>query len=231
MIKNVLITGGNKGIGKAIKNKFESEGYNVFVLGKKKLKKKNYFSVNLKNLDEVKRFAKKVHKKKIDILINNAGISTEDNVCNFKLYKMLEIHRVNFYSSTIIANSVLKNMINNNWGRIVNITSIFGEYARENRLSYITSKFLLNSFTKSLAVDFSKYNILSNSVAPGVTSTDLTNKMLKNSYTKRKMIKNIPMKRFAKIDEVSELVFHLGSGENKFITGQQIFVDGGYSII
>ena len=144
---------------------------------------------------------------------------------------MLEIHRVNFYSSTIIANSVLKNMINNNWGRIVNITSIFGEYARENRLSYITSKFLLNSFTKSLAVDFSKYNILSNSVAPGVTSTDLTNKMLKNSYTKRKMIKNIPMKRFAKIDEISELVFHLGSGENKFITGQQIFVDGGYSII
>ena len=187
MIKNVLITGGNKGIGKAIKNKFESEGYNVFVLEKKIKEKKLLFS-KFKNLDEVKRFAKKVHKK-IDILINNAGISTEDNVCNFKLYKMLEIHRVNFVFSlvgSIIANSVLKNMINNNWGRIVNITSIFGEYARENRLSYITSKFLLNSFTKSLAVDFSKYNILSNSVAPGVTSTDLTNKMLKNSYTKRK---------------------------------------------
>ena len=106
----------------------------------------------------------------------------------------------------------------------------FAEYARENRLSYISSKFLLNSLTKSLAADFSNKNILCNSVAPGVTNTKLTNKMLNNSYLKNKLLK-IPMERFAKTDEIAELVFHLGSNENKFITGQQIFIDGGFSII
>ena len=70
-----------------------------------------------------------------------------------------------------------------------------------------------------------------NSVAPGVTNTKLTNKMLNNSYLKNKLLKKIPMERFAKTDEIAELVFHLGSNENKFITGQQIFIDGGFSII
>ena len=102
---------------------------------------------------------------------------------------MTKIHNINFYSAAIISKSVLKNMIKNKWGRIVNITSIFAEYARENRLSYISSKFLLNSLTKSLAADFSNKNILCNSVAPGVTNTKLTNKMLNNSYLKNKLLK------------------------------------------
>ena len=231
MIKNVLITGGNSGIGDAIKKKFEEKSYNVFIVGKKNLKKKNYYKINLENLIEVKKFTKEIQKIKIDILINNAGASTVDNAFNFNLKKMSKIHNINFYSAVIISKSVLKNMINKKWGRIVNITSIFAEYAREDRLSYISSKFLLNSLTKSLAADFSKKNILCNSVAPGVTNTKLTNKMLNNSYLKKKLLKKIPMKRFAKTNEIAELVFHLGSNENKFITGQQIFIDGGFSII
>ena len=231
MVKNVLITGGNSGIGDAIKKKFEEKSYNVFIVGKKNLKKKNYYKINLENLIEVKKFTKEIQKIKIDILINNAGVSTVDNAFNFNLKKMSKIHNINFYSAVIISKSVLKNMINKKWGRIVNITSIFAEYAREDRLSYISSKFLLNSLTKSLAADFSKKNILCNSVAPGVTNTRLTNKMLNNSYLKKKLLKKIPMKRFAKTNEIAELVFHLGSNENKFITGQQIFIDGGFSII
>tara|TARA_B100000963_G_C22608635_1_gene663795 strand:+ start:1593 stop:2288 length:696 start_codon:yes stop_codon:yes gene_type:complete len=231
MVKNVLITGGNSGIGDAIKKKFEEKSYNVFIVGKKNLKKKNYYKINLENLIEVKKFTKEIQKIKIDILINNAGASTVDNAFNFNLKKMSKIHNINFYSAVIISKSVLKNMINKKWGRIVNITSIFAEYAREDRLSYISSKFLLNSLTKSLAADFSKKNILCNSVAPGVTNTRLTNKMLNNSYLKKKLLKKIPMKRFAKTNEIAELVFHLGSNENKFITGQQIFIDGGFSII
>ena len=231
MVKNVLITGGNSGIGDAIKKKFEEKSYNVFIVGKKNLKKKNYYKINLENLIEVKKFTKEIQKIKIDILINNAGASTVDNAFNFNLKKMSKIHNINFYSAVIISKSVLKNMINKKWGRIVNITSIFAEYVREDRLSYISSKFLLNSLTKSLAADFSKKNILCNSVAPGVTDTKLTNKMLNNSYLKKKLLKKIPMKRFAKTNEIAELVFHLGSNENKFITGQQIFIDGGFSII
>ncbi len=231
MTKNVLITGGSSGIGDAVKKKFEEESYNVFTIGKKKLKKKNYFRLDLENLIEVKKFTREIQKKKIDILINNAGISTIDNALTFNLKKMTKIHNINFYSAAIISKSVLKNMIKNKWGRIVNITSIFAEYARENRLSYISSKFLLNSLTKSLAADFSNKNILCNSVAPGVTNTKLTNKMLNNSYLKNKLLKKIPMERFAYTHEIAELVFHLGTNENKFITGQQIFIDGGFSII
>ena len=111
---------------------------------------------------------------------------------------MSKIHNINFYSAVIIFKSVLKNMINKKWGRIVNITSIFAEYVREDRLSYISSKFLLNSLTKSLAADFSKKNILCNSVAPGVTDTKLTNKMLNNSYLKKKLLKKIKIKKFKK---------------------------------
>lgn len=226
----VLITGATSGIGKAIFEKYSKDTkFTVYGLGSRKIKNKNFISVDLSNLQNIKNVEKKIKNLKIDILINCAGINSNDNFENLSLVKLQKIHNVNFYAPFLITQFVIKNMKKKKWGRIVNITSIFAEKVRSNRTSYITSKFALNALTKTVAIDYSKFNILSNSVAPGIIDTKMTKKMLKNN---NKIIeKKVPLARLGKPEDVSSLVYFLASDKNKFITGQQFLIDGGYTII
>jgi len=229
--KNVLITGCNRGIGRAILEKYQNENYNIFGLGKKKFSNicKRYYSVDLSDINEVQEFCKKLKNLKIDILINNAGINKIDKFHLVKQSDLGLIFQVNFFSIHRICQSVIPNMIKNKWGRIVNLTSIFGSVVKEKRSSYSSTKFALNGLTKTLAAEYSRNNILTNAVAPGVIETELTRKILKKNIHKIK--KDIPMGKLGSVDEVSNIVKWLGSEKNTFITGQQIIVDGGYTIV
>ena len=128
-----------------------------------------------------------------------------------------------------ICQGVIPNMIKKKWGRIVNISSIFGSVVKEKRSSYASSKFAINGLTKVLAAEYSKFNILSNAVAHGVIETELTRRILKNKINIIK--KDIPMKRLVNVNEIENIVYWLASDENTYLTGQQIIADGGYTIV
>ena len=116
----------------------------------------------------------------------------------------------------------------NNWGRIVNITSIWSSVTKEYRASYSSSKFALDGMTVALAAEVASMGILANSVAPGFIDTDLTRKVLGDKGIQE--IKNIiPIKRLGKPNEVASFISFLVSEENTYISGQNIMIDGGFS--
>ena len=123
--------------------------------------------------------------------------------------------------------AVSKAMKAREYGRIVNIASIFGHCTKEKRSCYTTSKFALVGMTKTLAVEMAPYNVLVNSVSPGFTATELTTRVLGTEGI-AEMCKQVPMKRMAMPDEISKVVLFLSSEHNTYLTGQNIIVDGGF---
>ena len=119
----------------------------------------------------------------------------------------------------------IKNMIKKRYGRIINISSVSGLMGNPGQVNYSSSKSALNGFTKSLAKELGSRNITVNSVAPGFISTDMTTFLDNNK--KDEIIRDIPLKRFGKSEDVSQLVYFLASDNSSYITGQTISVDGG----
>lgn len=233
--KIVLITGGQGGLGKSICSKFLQLGAKVIVtttkkeLVNKKTNKKIYMHLNYNNKNSVQNFLNNLKKiKKIDILINNAGINQLSYINEIDEKYLEEIYGVNLKGPIIMTKQISKIMIKNRSGKIVNISSIFGVVGKSGRSLYSATKFGLIGLTKSSALDLAKYNILVNSVAPGVINTGLTKKILKTKELKK--IKNeIPLNRLGEPLAVSYLVCFLCSNLNTYITGQNFVIDGGYT--
>ena len=240
--KIALVTGGTRGIGKSIVEKFLSAGAFVFATGTnsstiKRLNQQNenpslkYLQLNLNNSKNVKDFIKNTLKSEsIDILINNAGInivsdSTEISDDDFKT-----IQKINVHGPFLLAQAFGKKMIKKKWGRIVNIASIWSVVTRSGRLSYSASKMALLGVSKTLAVEWGKHNVLVNCVSPGFTLTELT--LATNTKEELKIIENkIPRKRMAMPEEIANSVLFLSSELNSYIGGQNITIDGGYTAI
>jgi 3-oxoacyl-[acyl-carrier protein] reductase len=138
------------------------------------------------------------------------------------------IIEVNLTTPFKIIKTVSKNMMKNNYGRIVNISSIWGTIGKEQRVCYSSSKFGLMGLTSSSAAELAKYNILVNSVSPGFTLTDLTRNIL-GVDEMSKISKTIPIGRMADPSEISNVVMFMCSDLNSYISGQNIVVDGGFT--
>tara|TARA_R110001592_G_scaffold105399_3_gene296384 strand:- start:3662 stop:4330 length:669 start_codon:yes stop_codon:yes gene_type:complete len=216
--KNILITGGSRGIGLAICNIFKDLGGNVISLNSKDCD----FSK-----DDVNKFIKDINN--IDILINNAGINKIDSFSKINDNDFDRIIKVNVKTPFIISKHVIKNMKKNNWGRIINIASIWGSKSKKQRTSYTTSKSALIGMTKTMAIEYAQHNILINSVSPGFTDTELTSTILSKKQ-KEELINQVPIKRMAKPEEIANTVAFLCSNLNTYITGQDIIIDGGFTI-
>jgi len=128
----------------------------------------------------------------------------------------------------VFCQAVLPGMKEKGWGRIVNISSIFGKLARSQRASYCTSKFALDGMTAALAAEVAEFNILANCVAPGYIETDLTRNVL-GEKGMEELIPKIPMKRLGTPEEIAKFVTWLAGPENTYISGQNIAIDGGYT--
>ncbi len=206
---NILITGGSRGIGKDIVNKFKTLGHDVY-------------SPSRDELDLSKSFM--LPRKNFDIIINNAGINPLKNITEINDD---EVMKVNFLSPMQIIKECLPYMVSQKYGRIINIGSIWIEFAKPLRSAYAASKSALHSLTKSIAIEYGEYNILANTVSPGFIATDLT---FKNNSLEdiNSIISNLPVKRLGTTNEVAELVFFLAIN-NSFISGQNIIIDGGFS--
>jgi 3-oxoacyl-[acyl-carrier protein] reductase len=236
--KYVLITGASRGIGNDIANSFFLSGANIITTSTKPFKVKNSkkrniwinFIVDFNDDISISKFLINLKKfKKIDILINNAGINKINEINKIDSKEWDTINKVNLRSPYLISKAVSKIMIKLNKGYIINVSSIFGVISKEKRASYSASKSGLIGLTRAVALDLAKYNILVNSISPGFVETELTNKILL-SKEKKLLKQNVPLKRFAKKDEITKLLFFLCSKYNTYITGQNIIIDGGFSI-
>jgi NAD(P)-dependent dehydrogenase (short-subunit alcohol dehydrogenase family) len=206
----ILITGGSRGIGKSIVSIFRDNKHEVYSPTRDQL--------NLLDIDI------KLVKTNFDIVINNAGINPLIHIQNINNE---DVMRVNYFSPFKIIQQCLPYMINQSYGRIVNIGSIWIELAKPARAAYAASKHALHSLTKALTAEYAQYNILSNTISPGFIGTDLT---YQNNTIEQidQIIKNIPSRRLGDPDEVAKLVYQM-TVENTFITGQNIMIDGGYT--
>ena len=232
--KTLLITGGLGDFGKAITKKFSQYGCDVIITTTKKeraskIKKKGILYLDFNDPVSIKEFEHKIkHIKKIDYLINNAGINRIDPIYNIKKKNLKEITNVNLIGPTWLTSLVSKKMKINRFGRIINISSIFGVVGKEKRSIYSITKFGLNGLTTSSALDLAKYNILINTISPGVFDTKLTRRVLKKKGIKNIKL-SIPLNKLGKPESIARLCIFLCSKENDYITGQNIIIDGGYT--
>lgn len=220
-LRTVLLTGGSRGIGKAIKNKFLSENYIVEAPDRNDL--------DLSNLESVRNYCKSNKQRDFSVIINCAGINKINLLETLTDSELLETIQVNLIAPVLLLKTFTTKMKQNNYGRVVNIGSIWGEVSKPGRGAYSATKHGLHGITNTLALELATYNVLVNTVCPGFTLTQLTRQ--NNSPEQLLQIsESIPMKRLAEPEEIAESVFFLASEKNTYITGQKIIIDGGYTI-
>ena len=217
--KIALITGASRGIGKSIKEVLSKDEIEIISPNRNEL--------DLSSSESIDKFLSQTSAD-IDIIINNAGILKVGEHNEFSSDDFHEILQVNVVAPFKIISGFVEKMKIHSFGRIVNISSVWGQKSKKGRTLYSSSKAALDALTRSLAIEFASYNILINSVAPGYIETD----MLKQCNTEEELSiirDTIPMKRFGKKIEIAELVRFLSSENNSYITGQVFTIDGGYT--
>ena len=226
-----LVTGSSRGIGAEIATKLLRDGYKVITTGTKEegyIEGASYMQVDFLNNESRGDFLKTLESEEINILINNAGINKISRFTDIKLKDFNDILDVNLRTPFLVMQSVIPKMIEREWGRIINISSIFGTISKEHRASYSASKFGLNGLTLAASAELSSKNILVNSVSPGFVDTELTRGIL-GEHGINQLIESIPIARLGQPAEIAELVCWLVSEKNTFITGQNIIIDGGFT--
>ena len=250
-MKNILITGGAGGIGLEIVHYFENKNYNVIILDKtlKKDFKKNYKKIKRKifyfevDILEIKKTEKKIQQiiskfKTIDILINCAGIQYISKIENFPTNEWRKVIDINLTSSFITSKYIIPMMKKNNSGRIINISSVHGLVASENKSAYVASKHGLIGLTKAIALELSKTKITCNAISPGWVLTPLVEKQIKKQASKNKtsieiekknlLFEKHPNQKFVSGKEIASLVNFLISKDAQNITGSSYSIDGGW---
>lgn len=218
-MQSVLITGASRGIGKAIFEKFTSEGYCVVAPTREQL--------DLSEPSSIDDFVEKNKDMPVDIIVNCAAINPIAYIEDIEDSDFDKTMQVNIKAPLKLIQGFVGGMKSRGYGRIVNISSIWGVVSKEKRTTYSVSKNGIHGISNALAVELGEYNILINSVCPGFTNTELTLQNV-SPIEATKLCEQIPLGRFAEPSEIAELVFFLGSSKNTYITGQKIVIDGGF---
>lgn len=236
-----LITGATRGIGRQIALTLGKNGYDVVVNYRSEnqdlkdtmelFEKENikFYTVqgDVSSFEESERFVKEAIEKagKIDVLVNNAGITKDTLIARMKKEDFESVIDVNLVGTFNVTKNVISHMIKNRKGRIINISSVVGVSGNAGQTNYSASKAGIIGFTKSLAKEVGSRNILVNAVAPGFIETNMTDVL--NENIKQEIEKAIPLKRMGKPEDVANVVKFLASEEASYITGQVINIDGG----
>ncbi len=237
-----LVTGGSRGIGRKIAERFAKEGYNLVI---------NYVSDNT-NIDEIsnelkgdsnieilfvkadvtsfescENMVKEAMDKfgRIDVLVNNAGITKDGLLMRMQEDDFTRVIDVNLKGTFNVTKNVIPYMMKQRYGKIINISSVVGETGNAGQANYAASKAGIIGFTKSVAKELASRNILANCVAPGFIKTDMTDVL--SDSVKESINAQIPLKKMGTAEEVANAVYFLGNEENTYITGQVLNVNGG----
>ncbi len=239
--KVVLLTGGSRGIGAAIAREAAAQGADVAFtylssaekaeaiaqeLTQNGIKARAYRS-DASSFAEAEALVKQVLEDfgRIDVLINNAGITRDNLMLRMSEEQWDEVMRVNLKSVFNLTKHCLRPMLKNRSGSIINLSSVVGVFGNAGQANYAASKAGIIGFTKSIAKEVGSRNIRCNAVAPGFIETEMTAKL--DDKTKESYFANIPLKRFGTAKEVAELCVFLGSDMSTYITGQTLSICGG----
>lgn len=242
--KVAVVTGASRGIGRAIAISLAEAGMDVvinFRSGKEfaeetaraveNLGRKAYlFPFDVSVPEAVKEGFKEILKtcERIDVLVNNAGVTRDNLTVLMKWSEWEEVIRTNLSSVFLCSQAVIKPMLRQKWGRIINITSVVGIVGNAGQANYAAAKAGIIGFTKSLAKELASRNITVNAVAPGYIETDMTKTLPEEA--KKALISQIPSGKEGKPEDVAAVVKFLASEESHYITGEVIRVSGGLFI-
>lgn len=241
MNKVAFITGGTRGIGRQIALTLSENNFDIVVNYRtenetlKTLKEEiennnvNFYAVqgDVSNFNDTEKMVKEIIEKysKIDVLINNAGITKDNLIARMKKEDFEDVINVNLIGTFNVTKNVVPYMMKQRNGSIINISSVVGINGNAGQSNYSASKAGIIGFTKSLAKELGSRNILVNAIAPGFIETQMTD-VLKDEV-KEEIVKNIPLRRTGKPQDVANVVKFLTSDDSSYITGQVIQVDGG----
>ncbi len=234
---NIILTGATGGIGNSILEKLISAGANVLATGtndeKLNLIKEKYKNVKINKFDiskhaEIENFVDESYKilgDRIDILINNAGITKDNLSIRMKDDELNKVIDVNLKSTFFISKNVIKKMLKSKKGKIINITSVVGHTGNIGQANYAASKAGIIGMSKSLALEYGKKNITINCVSPGFITSDMTDKIVEEH--KELLKSRISLNKFGDPKDVANTVAFLCSNMSDYITGETIHVNGG----
>ena len=234
--KKILITGATGGIGGALVKKFVSLGGTVLGTGTKteklELIKKHNPNIKIKkfNLTEHSKIEEFINTATnelggLDILINNAGVNSDNLSLRMKDEEWKKVIDINLTSTFLLSKYAIKNMLKNKFGRVVNVTSIVGHTGNLGQSNYSASKSGIIGMSKSLAIEYAKKNITVNCVSPGFITSDMTENIAEK--VKLSLIARIPMAKLGTGEDVSNCVAFLSSEAASYVTGETIHVNGG----
>ena len=228
-MRKALVTGGTRGIGLSCVEILTKRGFDVYYTGRSKPTDSfgGFLKADFSTREGISDFCSKISEIKIDILVNNAGVNNPKPLSDIDFPDIDWAFNINVIAPLNITKTVVPHMIDNNWGRVINIGSILGEISREFRSIYSITKSGLVGMTRAHSAEFAKFGVLVNCVAPGYLDTDLTRKNL-GPLGMQEISKQIPVGHLGSPRDIAEIVSYLASESSSFITGQVFTVDGGY---
>ncbi|MFD2922303.1 SDR family NAD(P)-dependent oxidoreductase [Halobacillus naozhouensis] len=244
--KSVVVTGGSKGIGKSIALAFAEHGSKVLIVGRNEtdllqtvneLKQHNpdcsYISADLTNVDEIRQMIDQAVSRmgSLDVLVNNAGVNITKPALEITEENWDQVLDINLKASFFCSQKAAEYMVPNGEGKIINIASQMAFVGYWNRASYCSSKGGMVQLTKALAVEWAEHHVNVNAVAPTFIETELTEKMFEDKAFEKDVYSRIPLGKLADPKDVAGAVLYLSSNVSKFITGDTIKVDGGWTAI
>ena len=234
---NIILTGATGGIGNSILENLILSGANVLATGtneekliliKEKYKKVQTEKFDISNHSEIENFINKANDSlggRVDVLINNAGITRDNLSIRMKDEEWNKVIDINLTSTFLLSKNVIKKMLKSKKGKIINITSVVGHTGNIGQANYTASKAGVVAMSKSLALEYGKKNINVNCISPGFISTEMTDKI--NDDYKEVLKSKIPMNRFGTPNDIANTVIFLSSNLSDYITGETIHVNGG----
>tara|TARA_B100001248_G_C27285164_1_gene409706 strand:- start:28 stop:765 length:738 start_codon:yes stop_codon:yes gene_type:complete len=234
---NVILTGATGGIGSEILNKLIKCNANVIATGTNQEKlnklKENFPNIIIKKFDisnhiSIEGFIDECNKdfnNKIDVLINNAGITKDNLSIRMKDDEWNKVIEINLTSTFLMSKNTIKKMLKNKNGKIINITSVVAHTGNLGQSNYAASKAGIVGMSKSLAIEYGKKNIKINCISPGFIKSDMTDKI--NEDYIQKLREKISLGKFGKPEDVANAVIFLSSSMSDYITGETIHVNGG----
>ncbi|MGE4511072.1 MAG: SDR family NAD(P)-dependent oxidoreductase [Sulfurimonadaceae bacterium] len=235
--KKVLITGGTRGIGAEIAQAFLDAGAFVVVTATNALRPReldvqiHYETLHITQDGVWRKRVEEISEKYdgFDICVNNAGINRVNKIYETQSQDIDDVLLLNLNAPLFIASIVSKKMKEKRYGHIINIASIFGVVSRSGRNPYTATKSGLIGATKSMALDLAEHNVFVNAISPGFVDTELTRRVLGEDGM-REMLARVPLKKLAKVSDIAPMVLFLCSEYNSYITGQNIIIDGGFTL-
>ena len=240
-MKKILITGASGGIGSSIADKFLNNKFEMILTSSSdnslnKLKEKygnnhHYYVLDFKKPEDNISILKKISEEHPDlnVIVNNAGITDDSLLLRMKTDQWNNVIQANLSSNFTIIKALLPNMIKNKSGNIIGVSSVVATSGNPGQSNYVAAKSGMIGFYKSVALEVASRNINVNIVSPGFIISPMTDKL--NEKQKNVILEKVPMKRFGDSNEIADLVYFLSSDKSRYITGQNIHINGGMLMV